>query len=147
MGRRKRLLQGLRPVIVVGIVVLLAIQLVPFGREHTNPPVTQNAPWPSPRAEAIVGRSCAACHSNTTDWPWYSHVAPASWLVTLDVDAGRDELNFSRWDDDAGEADDAIEAVLDGTMPPRRYVLMHPSARLTEEEERILTDALRAMDD
>lgn len=118
-----------------------------MDREHANPPVSQAAPWPSARAEAIAGRSCAACHSNTTEWPWYSNVAPASWLVTRDVRAGRDELNFSRWDRDAGEADDAIESVLDGTMPPLRYMLMHPGARLTEDEQRILIDALRMMDD
>ena len=147
MGRIKRMLQRLRPAIWVGVLVLLVIQVVPFGRDHSNPPVSQTAPWPSPRAEAIAGRSCAACHSNTTDWPWYSHIAPASWLVTSDVRAGRDEMNFSRWDEDAGEADDAIESVLEGSMPPLRYVLMHPSARLTEEEQRTLIDALRAMDD
>lgn len=130
-----------------GLAVLLALQLVPYGREHPNPPVTQEPPWPSERAEAIAGRSCAACHSNTTDWPWYSHVAPASWLVTRDVLEGRDELNLSRWDRDAGEADDAVESILDGSMPPLTYVLMHPSARLTDEEARVLADAFESMDD
>lgn len=131
----------------VGLAVLLALQLVPYGREHPNPPVTEEPPWPSERAEAIAGRSCAACHSNTTDWPWYSHVAPASWLVTRDVLEGRDEFNLSRWDRDAGEADDAVESILDGSMPPLTYVLIHPSARLSDEEARVLVDAFEAMDD
>ena len=132
---------------LAGLVVLVAIQLVPFGREHANPPVTREARWPSQRASQIAQRSCAACHSNTTRWPWYSHVAPASWLVTIDVDEGRDEMNFSTWDRDRNEADDAVEAIQDGSMPPLRYVLMHPGARLSDEEEQLLIEALRSMDD
>lgn len=130
-----------------GVGVLVAIQFVPYGREHPNPPVVEAAPWPDARAEQVFETSCAACHSNTTRWPWYSHVAPMSWLVTRDVLEGRDEFNASRWDDDAGEADDAVETVLEGSMPPLSYVLAHPSARLTDEEEQVLLDALRAMDD
>lgn len=147
MDRAKRLLRRLRPWMLVGLAVVVALQFVPFGRDHTNPPVTQEAPWPSERAAMVFDRSCAACHSNTTDWPWYSHVAPSSWLVTRDVERGRDEMNVSRWDRDDGEADDAIETILEGTMPPRRYMLMHPSARLSPEDQRILVDALRQMDD
>lgn len=147
MGWIRRNLRWLRPALVAGLVLLLAIQLVPYGRDHPNPPVSQAAPWPSAQAEQIAQRSCVACHSNTTTWPWYSHVAPASWLVTMDVLEGRDELNFSTWDRDAGEADDAIETVREGTMPPLRYVMMHPSARLTDQEASILIDALRAMED
>ena len=60
--------------------------------------------------------------------------------------AGRDELNFSTWDSDDGEADDAAGAVADGSMPPRRYVLVHPDARLSDAERRVLADALEAMD-
>lgn len=137
----------LRTVAVPALVVFLAIQLVPFGRDHANPTVTAAAPWPDERASRIAQQSCAACHSNTTRWPWYSHVAPASWLVAIDVEEGRDELNFSTWDRDRGEADDAVEAIEDGSMPPLRYVLMHPGARLSDEEQRLLIEALRTMDD
>jgi hypothetical protein len=73
-------------------------------------------------------------------------VAPFSWLVTRDVEQGRDELNFSTWDSDDGEADDAAEAVADGSMPPRRYVLVHPDAALSEQERQVLVAALEAMD-
>ena len=62
------------------------------------------------------------------------------------MDQGRDELNFSTWDEDDGEADDAAEAVADGSMPPRRYVLVHPDAALSEEERQVLVAALEAMD-
>ena len=143
-GRRWR---RLRPWLLAGLVVFVGLQLVPYGREHPNPPVTRAAPWPDGRAAAIAESSCAACHSNTTSWPWYSYVAPASWLVQRDVLEGRDELNFSTWDRDDGEADDAIETIVEGSMPPLRYVLMHPSAGLSQEETQILVDALREMDD
>lgn len=132
---------------LVGVALFAAIQLVPYGRAHDNPPVTSAAPWPSDRAAEIADRSCAMCHSNTTEWPWYSHVAPASWLVAYDVEEGREEFNFSTWDRDAGEADEAVETVIEGTMPPLKYVLIHPDARLSEEEARILVDALRQMED
>jgi Haem-binding domain len=72
-------------------------------------------------------------------------VAPFSWLVTRDVERGRDELNFSDWAEDGGEADDAAETVADGSMPPTRYVLVHPDARLSDAERRLLADALAAM--
>ncbi|MDF2745407.1 MAG: hypothetical protein K0S88_6785 [Actinomycetia bacterium] len=91
-----------------------------------------------------AGGGCQDCHSN--HWPPQSFVAPFSWLVTRDVEQGRDELNFSTWDSDDGEADDAAEAVADGSMPPRRYVLAHPDAALSEEERQVLVAALEAMD-
>ena len=69
-------------------------------------------------APSIARDSCYDCHSNETDWPVYSYVAPMSWLVRRDVEGGRDELNFSRWDEDAGEADDAIETIEDGSCRP-----------------------------
>lgn len=147
MGGWRRAMRRPRTWALLGLVVLVGVQVVPYGWQHPNPTVTQSAPWPTGRAEAIADRSCANCHSNTTDWPWYSYVAPPSWLVRRDVEQGRDELNFSTWDRDRGEADDAIETILDGTMPPTRYLLMHPGARLSAEERRILIDALRRMED
>lgn len=125
--------------------VFAAIQLAPYGWSHSNPPVTANAPWPSPQAESMARASCYACHSNETDWPIYSYVAPMSWLVRRDVEAGREELNFSEWDRD-NDADDAAEAVADGSMPPERYVMLHPDARLTDAERRQLIDTLNALE-
>ena len=90
---------------------------------------------------------CQDCHSNQTRWPPQSFVAPFSWMVARDVEQGREALNFSTWDEDDGEADDAAEAVADATMPPRRYLLAHPDAALSDAERRILVDALEAVDD
>ena len=128
------------------LVVAVLLQLVPYGRDHTNPRVTQDAPWPDGRARELATAACYDCHSNQTRWPPQSYVAPFSWLLTRDVEQGRDELNFSTWDEDDGEADDAAEAVAEGSMPPRRYVLVHPDANLDAAERQVLVDALEALD-
>ena len=78
--------------------------------------------------------------------PPQSFVAPFFWLLTRDVEQGRAELNFSTWDEDDGEADDGAEAVAEGSMPPRRYLLAHPDANLSDAERQVLVDALEAMD-
>jgi|SRR5829696_690572 len=128
------------------LVVAVLVQLVPYGRGHTNPPVTQDAPWPDGRARELATAACYDCHSNQTRWPPQSHVAPFSWLLTRDVEQGRAELNFSTWDEDDGGADDAAEAVAEGSMPPRRYLLVHPDAALSDAERQVLVDALEAID-
>jgi hypothetical protein len=132
---------------LVVLAVFVAAQFVPYGWTHSNPPVTQDASWPDARSAALARAACYDCHSNETDWPVYSYVAPMSWLVRSDVERGRDELNFSRWDTDRGEIDDGAETVLDGSMPPRQYELAHPDARLSDEEKRVLAAALSALDD
>ncbi|QGG94437.1 heme-binding domain-containing protein [Actinomarinicola tropica] len=126
------------------LVVFLAIQLVPYGWEKPNPPVVAEPTWPSARAEELARSACYDCHSNETDWPAYSYVAPMSWLVRRDVESGRDELNFSEWD---GDGDDAAETVAEGSMPPAQYSLLHPGARLSDAERQELEAALLAIDD
>jgi hypothetical protein len=128
------------------LAVAVLLQLVPYGRDHTNPPVTEDAPWPDGRARELATAACYDCHSNQTRWPPQSYVAPFSWLLTRDVEQGRAELNLSTWDSDDGEADDAAEAVADGSMPPRRYLLVHPDAALSDAERQVLVDALEAID-
>ncbi|HEX7229427.1 MAG TPA: heme-binding domain-containing protein [Candidatus Binatia bacterium] len=79
------------------IVVLLAIQLIPYGHDHTNPPVHAEPAWDNPRTRELAARACFDCHSDQTVWPWYSNIAPISWLIQRDVEKGRSELNFSEW--------------------------------------------------
>src|SRR5262245_6838467 len=91
------------------LVVAVLLQLVPYGRDHANPPVTQDAPWPDGRFRELATAACYDCHSNQTRWPPpQSFVAPFSWLLARDVEQGRDELNFSTWDEDADDAADAV---------------------------------------
>ncbi len=136
-----------RKLLLAGVVVFALLQLVPYGWSHPNPPVTQDAPWPSEQARQLATAACYDCHSNESEWPVYSYVAPMSWLVRNDVENGRDKLNFSTWDRDASEAKDAAETVQDGSMPPRQYALVHPDARLSAAEKATLVAALEGLDE
>jgi hypothetical protein len=130
---------------VGGSVALLALcQLVPYGRAHTNPAVVAEPRWDSPRTRELAVRACFDCHSNETKWPWYSHVAPVSWLVQRDVDSGRRELNFSRFDQRQKEAHESAEVLEEGEMPPWFYLPTHPEARLGDAEKADLVRGLRA---
>ena len=131
---------------LVGVGALLVMQLVPYGWRHPNPAVTGEPAWPSTEAEQLFDAACADCHSNETDWPIYSYVAPMSWLVRYDVERGREDFNISTWDDDDGEAGDAAETIEEGSMPPRQYTLLHPDARLSDAEKQVLIDALEQID-
>jgi mono/diheme cytochrome c family protein len=122
---------------------LLVIQLIPYGRDHDSPPVAAEPSWDSSQTRELAVRACFDCHSNQTVWPWYSNVAPISWLVQRDVDEGRDELNYSEWDRDQ-EGEESAETVREGSMPPNSYLLTHPDARLTDAELALLADGLAA---
>jgi hypothetical protein len=129
----------------LGAIGLLAVaQLVPYGRAHTNPPVRAEPPWDHPATRALAKRACFDCHSNETHWPWYSHVAPASWLLQAHVDEGREALNFSEWNRSYEESGEAGEEVRDREMPPRSYLLLHPEARLSTAERDALARGLDA---
>ena len=141
------MVRGLRRVALVGLVVFVVIQLVPYGLRHPNPPVVAEPAWPDARTEELARTACYDCHSNETDWPLYSYVAPMSWLVRWDVERGRDELNFSEWDEFSGEAHDAAELVADGSMPLGRYVLLHRDADLSADEQVELAAALARLED
>jgi heme-binding protein len=130
----------------LGTVGLFAlIQVVPYGRDHSNPPVTAEPNWDSPRTRALAARACFDCHSNLTTWPWYSNVAPMSWLVQRDVDSGRDALNFSEWNRQQDvELDELAEQIRSGSMPPWYYVLRHSDAKLSQAEKDALIRGLGA---
>jgi hypothetical protein len=132
--------------LLVAVAVAVVIQLVPYGWWHANPAVVEDTPWPDAASADLARSACYDCHSNETEWPVYSYVAPMSWLVRRDVEAGRDELNFSDRDDAEGELDDAVEVLREGSMPPDQYQLLHPGARLDDEEVERLVAALEAMD-
>lgn len=126
------------------LALLLLIQVVPYGRDHTNPPVVAEPGWDSPRTRELAARACFDCHSNETRWPWYANVAPMSWIVQSHVDEGRGELNFSRFDQPQRHAREAAHEVEEGEMPPASYVLAHSEADLSDAERAELIAGLRA---
>jgi hypothetical protein len=111
------------------VLTLAAVaQLVPYGRKHVNPPVAAEPSWADADTRVFAKRACFDCHSNETRWPWYSNIAPVSWLVQHDVDRGRAVLNFSESTRTEEEASESAESILEGEMPPRLYVSVHKDA-------------------
>jgi hypothetical protein len=128
------------------VIVLVLAQAIRPNR--TNPPVDpsrtiQAARIATPEVSAILNRSCKDCHSNTTEWPWYSNVAPASWLLVSHVRDGREHLNFSEsttYDAEttAKKLKSICEQVSEGEMPMTSYALVHETARLSEDDKEVL---------
>jgi mono/diheme cytochrome c family protein len=130
---------------LAGLLVLFAlIQVVPYGEGRTNPPVVAEPEWDGPQTRELFYRSCVDCHTNETRWPWYSRVAPASWLLQKHVHEGREHLNVSEWGMADYDADEAAEEVREGEMPLPSYLRLHPEARLSDEERATLVRGLEA---
>ncbi|HEV2691978.1 MAG TPA: heme-binding domain-containing protein [Verrucomicrobiae bacterium] len=116
---------------------------------RTNPPVINDmvaASAPPTHITAMLHAACYDCHSSETRWPWYSHVAPMSWLIVSDVREGRDRLNLSEWPTDAKRAARRLEnmssEISSGDMPLVKYTKMHADARLTEAQRKELAEWL-----
>lgn len=139
----------IRRVLTIGglasVGLMLLIQFVPYGRAHNNPHVTQAARFTDLGGEQLMRQSCGDCHTNLTSWRWYSNIAPASWLVTNDVDGGRSNLNFSEWNKPQPELREVLEIIDGGEMPPLQYTLIHPGAKLSDSEKRLLRAALTTL--
>lgn len=127
---------------IIVLVIFLGIQLV--QPERNNPPVDQaktieayvNVP---PEVKSILERSCYDCHTHYTKWPWYSYVAPASWLVARDVKNGRSALNLTTWGDYSkrkriAKLDQICDELTEDAMPIKPYRIMHPDAALSKAE-------------
>ena len=136
MARVKKVLLAL-------VAFLIAIQFMQPRR--TNPPVipskSLDAYVPAPgEVQSILNRACGNCHSNHTAWPWYSHIAPLSWVITDDVNEGRRHMNFEDWEAQADPKDvrDRLAGICKETqekgMPPFSYRILHPESRLKPNE-------------
>jgi heme-binding protein len=133
--RRWMVLAGL-----VVLVLVVAIQFIPV--ETTNPPVEGDIPT-SPAVKAVLRRACYDCHSHETVWPWYSHLAPISWLLVRDVQEGRAELNFSTWPrystpQQVKKLQESWKDVSAGEMPPWYYLPIHRDGRLSDDDRTLL---------
>jgi hypothetical protein len=141
----KTLLKLILAGLVIVIVLFSLIQLIPYGRDHTDPPVVQEPNWNSPQTRALAVRACFDCHSNQTTWPWYSNIAPISWLTVHDVQEGRQRLNFSDISSSGGRSLRELSRVIsDGSMPPFYYTWLHPPAGLSDAEKQALIQGLQA---
>ena len=145
----KKVERSLKKAYIISLSVLIPFLLIQFITvEKENPPVdntlTLTAP---PKVMSILKNSCYDCHSNETVWPFYSHVAPISWIVYRDVKFGRDDLNFSEWNkmeekDKNHKREEIIEEISRDTMPIPIYLIAHPSASLSANDKLLLKNWL-----
>jgi hypothetical protein len=120
---------------------LLSLSAARFAQpiDTVQPTSTAGLVRMTPEARQAMQRACQDCHSDKTRWPWYSHLAPVSWLVRKDVEEGRKFLNFSRWESYSPTGRMAYlasiaSAAKSESMPPKAYLAMHPDARLSAED-------------
>jgi hypothetical protein len=135
-----------RTVLLLAVAVLIGAQF--FQPDRTNPQSDPNISFHAVaqrpgEVTGIVNRACRDCHSNETVWPWYSKVAPVSWMVAQDVQEGRIHLNFSEWgrlgpEMASSRLKKVCEEVRGGGMPLWYYLPLHPEAKLTQSEIGIL---------
>lgn len=128
--------------ILIGIGLVFVI-LQFFGAEKTNPPEAAPLYIEDEAVVKIFERSCDDCHTNRTNWPWYSYVAPISWYVVDDVDHGRKEMNFSIFENyskkrQIHKIEEIKEEIEKGKMPMDEYLITHPDAELSDEDKRIV---------
>lgn len=130
--------------VLILVVLFGLIQLVPYGKDHTNPTPGTEPAWDNPTTRDLVKVACFDCHSDETVWPWYSNVAPVSWLVYRDVVEGRRRLNFSEWGTRPQGAGEIIEKINEGEMPPFQYTIIHKNAILDATQKAALIAGLTA---
>jgi hypothetical protein len=133
MKTRNKILLGL-------LAAFVFIQLIPVPK--TNPPVTGEIAAP-PEVKSVLRKSCYDCHSNETVWPWYSRLAPVSWLLYRDVTQGRRTMNFSAWqqmpqDRQNRRRKGVWDEVASGDMPLWFYKPLHADAKLTDADKATL---------
>lgn len=92
----------------------------------------------------ILKTACYDCHSNETVWPWYSKIAPFSWVVSNHVTEGKKALNFSTWENYTQEEKDEktkdIYRTAYASMPLPSYIFAHKNADLTKEQRNMIRD-------
>ena len=131
----------LKQAAVVFVAVFAAAQLVGPERENPATDVSRTIQAQVGTANglvAVLDRACGDCHSNATVWPWYTHIAPASWLMAYGVKKGRKAVNFSEWATYSAEQQRLLLAVscddaTSGKMPGP-YTLLHPETRLSARD-------------
>ncbi len=127
----------MKKILIALVIIFIGIQFIPV--ERTNPPVISEIDAPAD-VKAILKKTCYNCHSNETNWVWYTKIAPASFLAASDVNEGRKHLNFSEWDinKEVKIKEDVWDEVREEQMPPWQYRVFHSESKLTQEEKDIL---------
>ena len=129
---------------ILFVSIFIGIQFVPTPAvSKTSISATHTAEMINPQVSAILDRSCQDCHSNRTAWPWYSHVAPVSWVISKHVSEGREMLDFSEWVNQPPSVDERMlicDAVSKGRMPLPGYTVIHRNARLSKQDVELICE-------
>ncbi|PHS34116.1 MAG: cytochrome C [Sulfurovum sp.] len=134
----------MKKILLTLVALLIVIQFIPYGKDHTNPKVVAEPKWDTPKTRELFMKACVDCHSFETKWPVYSNVAPVSWIVYNHVLEGREHFNVSNWGHQKkNDGEDAAEEVEEGEMPLTSYLLVHPEAKLSEDEKAQLIQGLK----
>jgi len=132
-----------KSILIIGAISIVAIQFIPV--KHENPKVVAEPQWNTQKTKDLFFRACADCHSNETKWPWYSKIAPISWLINYDVKEGREHFNVSMWGaQKKNKGDEAGEEFREKEMPLWFYTMAHPEAQFSDEENSELLNGLIA---
>ncbi len=134
------------------IVILIVCQFFPIDK--TNPEVDSTKDFltmenPPTEVKQLIKTACYDCHSNETQYPWYTNVAPISWWIKKHIDNGRKKLNYSNWGD--YEADkkqhklkESAEEIHEKQMPLLSYFVMHPEAKLDDTQRQMIVDWIKS---
>jgi len=134
----------MKKILLTLIALLIVIQFIPYGKDHTNPQIVAEPKWDTPKTRELFMKACVDCHSFETKWPAYSNVAPISWIVYNHVVEGREHFNVSNWGHQKkNEGEDAAEELEEGEMPLASYLLVHPEAKLSKDEKKQLIQGLK----
>jgi hypothetical protein len=136
----------LKILLIILLAALVIIQFIPSGRPANQPVVGQDI-FEIVEIPAEVGtllkNACYDCHSQAVKYPWYSYVAPVSWLIARDVNIGRQHLDFGKWGELSKRKQikalgEIAEEVEDGYMPMQIYIILHSEAKLSIDQRELI---------
>jgi len=128
--------------IIYVVVIAIGIQFIPYGKNHINPTSAVEIKWDSQHTKDLFTKACADCHSYNTVWPEYANYAPISWLITSDIQEGREHFNISTGVS-SRDISEVIESIEEGEMPMYIYTILHTEAKLTSTEKQDLISGLK----
>lgn len=145
-GRQYYEMKAIRLIFLILVAGFVIIQFFPSEIPDNSPEDGKSITFDSILTEHVLAQlrtSCFDCHSNQTIYPWYSKLAPVSWLLADHITDGRAHFNFSAWStynsrQKIGHLRDIMDEVKSGGMPLKSYLLMHPKAKLDEEKISLL---------
>ena len=142
-------------ILLIVIVALVGIQFIPIKRNiNTNVPSTDFILnyKPTKSVSDILKTSCYNCHSNNTDYPWYSYIQPVGFYLEGHIDEGKENLNLSEFGNYSDRRKKSkltfmINEITDDNMPLPAYTFIHHDAKLSGDKKKALIEFLEFLRD